>query len=323
VANLIMVPLDGSAEGEQAIPVALALAAPGGADLHLVRVFDVPFGTMSSRAGMLGVTDAADALREEMRSALATTAADLARTSGHRVTSEVLDGADVSELLVRHALARGASVVVMTTRARGALGRAVIGSVADRVARENPVPVVLVPLGGAGAMQRERAIRRVLVPLDGSPLAAQAVDQVLALLGGRDVECVLLEVVMSGVAVAAPGAPMRLSAVDPGEILAGDERRQAAEGEARARLDATARRLKDGGVAVRTRVIVDGDPAAGILGCARDEDVDLIAMTTRGHGGLRRMVLGSIADRVVRASGVPVLLTAPTDRGTKGADPAS
>jgi nucleotide-binding universal stress UspA family protein len=162
----------------------------------------------------------------------------------------------------------------------------VLGSVADRVVRETPMPVVLIP---PKARRRDRAdvIHRVLVPLDGSPLGGRVVDHLLALRLGQAVTLLLLEVIQPGP--------------------------RAVHDAAEARLARAARPLHAAGYVVEARVVVGGDVAPAIRGVAREEDADLIAMATHGRGGVRRMALGSVADDVVRGSDVPVLLVTPGD----------
>ena len=65
---------------------------------------------------------------------------------------------------------------------------------------------------------------------------------------------------------------------------------------------------------VRT-ALVEGDPAAGILRYARDHGVDLLVLGTHGRTGLRRLVLGSVAERVVRQAPCPVMVVRPKDPG--------
>ena len=288
--NSVMVALDGSDKDARAMAVAAALADLAGAGLHLVRVFDTPVASLSARAGVLGVAAAARGLREAMRGALAGAADGLAASSGRPVTWEVLDGPDVAGALMRHAGERDARFVVLGTRAAGAAGRTLRGSVADRVMRESPRPVVLVPPGAEFMRGKQLRIGRVLVPLDGSALAAKSVDYLTGLPGARELEYVLLEV------------------VPPGD----DAERALAE----QRLDAAAARVRAGGVAtVEVAVLAASDPSAAITAAVREALVELIAMSTRGAGGLRRMVLGSVAEGVVRTSEVPVMLLTPTDLG--------
>lgn len=293
MTNPVMVSLDGSEKDARAVTVAMALAELAGADLHLVRVFDTPPGSLSARAGALGVAAAAGELRDVARRALADTAAELASRATMPVTWELLEGADVSGALTRHAAERDVRVVVMGTRAAGIAGRALAGSVADRAMRESPRPVVLVPPGAERMREKTIEISRVLVPLDGSTLSARSVEYLLALPGADRLEFVLVEVV-------APSA---------------DDR---ARTEAEQRLAGLAERVRARGArAVEVAVLEAAQPAEAIVGSIRDALVDLIAMSTRGAGGIRRLVLGSVAERVVRASEVPVMLLTPTDLGAE------
>ncbi len=290
----VMVSLDGSGKDARAQSVAVALAELAGAGLHLVRVFDTPARDLSSRAGALGVAEIAGVLRDEAHCALGDAAEALAASTRLPVSWELLDGADVPGVLMQHAADRDVRLVVMGTRAAGTAERALRGSVADRVMRESPRPVVLVPPGADRMADRSIRLGRVLVPLDGSEIAAGAVDYVLALPGADRLEYVLVEVVETP--------------TDDG-----------ARAEAERRLDAAAERVRARGArSVEVAVLEASDPAAAIAGSVRDALVDLIAMSTRGMGGIRRMVLGSVAERVVRASEVPVLLLTPTDLAPGG-----
>jgi len=129
-------------------------------------------------------------------------------------------------------------------------------------------------------------IGRVLIPLDESVLAARSVDYLLALPHADELEYVLLTVV-------APDAARRKE-------------------EAEHRLAAAANRVRARGArAVETGVVEARQPAEAITTIIRDALVELIAMSTRGAGGLRRFVLGSVAEGVVRESEVPVMLLTP------------
>jgi nucleotide-binding universal stress UspA family protein len=134
----------------------------------------------------------------------------------------------------------------------------------------------------------------VLVPLDGSALAARSLDFLLALPRADELEYVLLEVVP-------PGA----------------ERERA---EAERRLAAAADRARSRGAkTVEVAVLEADDPAGAIVAAVREALVELIAMSTRGAGGLRRIALGSVAEGVVRASEIPVMLLTPTDLAAREA----
>jgi nucleotide-binding universal stress UspA family protein len=279
-----MVPLDGSEKDARALAVAVALANLSGADLHLVRVIDASPERRSEQSEFLGLGGAAVTDRRHVERQLAETAARVEADTGHRVTWAVLEVTHVAEELVRRTAECDARVVVMATRAPGAAARALRGSVADHVMRESPRPVVLVPPGTADMEGKHVQLARVLVPLDGSALAAMSLDFLLALPHAGELEYVLLEVVP-------PGA----------------DRRQAED-----RLNAEAGRVRaQGARVVEVAVLEASAPAPAIVAAVREALVDAIAMSTRGASGLRRMVLGSVAEGVVRGSEVPVLLLTP------------
>jgi universal stress protein E len=151
------------------------------------------------------------------------------------------------------------------------------------------------------------------VPLDGSAFALSAIDQLLELRGGSKLEYVLLEVVTSGFVDVAPSglAAMADVAAIP-EAYRGLPDIAQARALAEERLNGAAERLRaQGAKSVRVRVVEDRDPAAAINRAVRHELVDFVAMSTRGASGLKRVVLGSVAESVVRDSIVPVLLVTP------------
>jgi nucleotide-binding universal stress UspA family protein len=305
----VLVPLDGSDKDERAIPAAAAVADLAGGDVHLIRVLDTPVESLSSRARTFGLAETVRQTRLEMERNLQGTADRLTADTGRPVTTEVAEGFDVAGVLVTRAAERAGDIVVMATRAPGALGRALRGSVADRVMRESPRPVVLVPAVADDVRAKPLQLRRVLVPLDGSELALATLEQLLSLNRAGELEYVLLEVVTSGFE---PESMIASAALQPFERLA-----DLAPALARAeqRLNRVADRLRGHGVKdVRVRVAEAADPAVAIAGAARDESVDFIAMSTRGASGLKRFVFGSVAERVVRQSDIPVLLVTPTDR---------
>jgi nucleotide-binding universal stress UspA family protein len=309
----VLVPLDGSEKDQRAIPAAAAFADLAGGDLRLIRVLDTPIDSLPPRARTMGVADAALEMRGDIERSVRGIADRLIADTGRPATAEVAEGFDVAGVLVARAAEPGTDLVVMATRAPGALGRALRGSVADRVMRESPRPVVLVPPGTDDISGKRIQLRRVLVPLDGSAFALAAVDQVLALRGGRGMEYVLIEVVTSGFAdVAPPGLAGLAEGTAVPEAYSGLPDIARARAAAEERLNRVADRLRAQGVpAARVRVVEAADPAAAISRAVREELADFVAMSTRGLSGLKRFVLGSVAEKVVRESVVPVLLVTP------------
>jgi nucleotide-binding universal stress UspA family protein len=315
----VLISLDGSEKDQRAMPAGAAFAELLDADLHLIRVLGPPpLENLPPRAHTMGVAEAlAEIHRDALRSVRAM-ADQLSADTGRPVTMEVSDGHDVAFEILTGVSKRNAAVIVMATRAAGALGRTLRGSVADQIMRESPHPVVLVPPRAADEGATKLLLRRVLIPLDGSSLATTALDMVLELERAHRLAYVLLEVVTSGFIplLAVPTAPAW-----PADMPIADayerspdlvQTRRAAE----QRLRVAADHLRSSGAAsVEIRDLVAEEPAGAIVGAAHDERVDFIAMTTRGSGGLKRLLLGSVAERVVRTSTVPVLLLTPRSLG--------
>lgn len=132
---------------------------------------------------------------------------------------------------------------------------------------------------------------RILVPLDGSALAASALPYVEIMAKSTGASLVLVRAVTVGALLGA-----RL-----------DEQELHPVAESEQYLDGVAERLRSLGLTVET-VAREGEPAETILETARAKRVDLIAMATHGRTGLGRILLGSIADEVMRHSTLPVLL---------------
>ncbi|MBI3943375.1 MAG: universal stress protein [Chloroflexi bacterium] len=141
-------------------------------------------------------------------------------------------------------------------------------------------------------------MRKILVPLDGSPLAEIALPYAISLAQKFHAEVVLLRI------FTLPLYPFTVIIdMDATPMLA----MEAARNEAFSYLEQIAPRLRQAGV--RTRTVVRCIPVAdGIIDFAQEEEVDLIVMSTHGRSGVGRWLLGSVADRVLRGAAVPVLL---------------
>jgi nucleotide-binding universal stress UspA family protein len=306
MAHEVLLPLDESTESDRALPVATALARQTGAPLRLIRVLTTSVGTVTQRVGALGAGDALREMCEAAEAELTRRAAELRTDMGIEVGVVVVTREDPAAALLDYLRSRAVSTIVMATRGRGGVARALLGSVADRVMRASPVPVVLVPPAAAGP-EHAGEIRRVLVPLDGSPVAADVLRALASLSLAGEVTFVLLEVVQ----------PMLVSGVAAPPALRDPAAMRSEEADAHARLAQAAPRLAGAGHTVETRVAIGEDAGAAIGEAARRERVDLIAMATHGRGGLGRAVMGSVADAVVRGGGtIPILLVHP--RSTDG-----
>jgi nucleotide-binding universal stress UspA family protein len=304
MTNRVLITTDGSDKDQRAFAVAAALVGLANAEVRVVRVFPTSIPSLSQRAGMLGVVSAAHELRDNTLHDVRDAAARLRDVLQHEVTAEVIDGSDVAATLLAEIDRYSPDFVVMATRAPGALDRAFQGSVADRLVRESAVPVVLVPPRAAYLAGKDVTVRRVLVPVDGSNVALAVIPRLTELPLARELQIVLLQAVepeRTGGYAMPPGTP-GIEGMDD------DEWTHVSAAVAEARLGALADRLRERGMHVEVRVVASPDAGAVILDAVRSELVELIAMSTRGASGLRRLVLGSVAEYVVRRSEIPVLL---------------
>jgi nucleotide-binding universal stress UspA family protein len=297
----ILVPLDGSALADRALPVALALAAKCDGRTVLVRAalaHTLP-GVDPTEAQVRAIAEAEDHLA---------VAAGRLTAQGHAVETAVPYG-EPADAIIEEIQIRRPDLVVMASHGRSGLGRWVYGSVADAVLRRAEVPVVLVPAAGEQPWPTNRA-PRILVPLDGSDLAAEALGPASELARQFAAELVLLSVIQPPTYAYAEGFDY--------VVFEPEEERAAVAGD----LEAIAERLRGDGLTVSIRTAVGFAPAT-IAEIGREERIDLIVMATHGRGGLARLVLGSVATGTLQRAGLPVLLVRPANVHPASAEPAS
>jgi nucleotide-binding universal stress UspA family protein len=298
----ILVPLDGSSIAEQAIPVAVSLARAARASLDFLGVHQ-PLAVQ-----VTNLLEELEHARWHEDNRYITSIADETRaTVDVPVTEAVLSG-EPAAVICKRALDEGANLVVMTSHGRTGFSRAWLGSVADGVVRRAAVPVLMLRIADA-APDREGVtplLERILVPLDGSRAAEAVLEPARALAEAFGGTLVLLRVVQ----------PVPMGTVPPmgfagGTIVEDEEATHVVALEARREVEAIARGLADRGFAsVERHVVVETGVARAILDFANRHRVDLIAMSTHGRGA-SRLVVGSIADKVLRGSALPVLLRRP------------
>jgi nucleotide-binding universal stress UspA family protein len=300
----ILVPLDGSPFAEHALPPAAALARHSGATLHLVTV-----STPLAETSVEGMYFSAAEVEQDLATRYRTYLEDVAkRLPGVKVRTDVPHGdAGTTLCALIHA---EADLVVMATHGRGAFERFLLGSTTDEVVGHADKPILLVRGSDAAAdLAAEARLAPALVALDGTADAEKVLEHVIQVVGlTPGAEVVLLRAI-HGVEPppAGPDVPeARREAQhlqDQLLTLQGGLR-----GEARQYLDGVAARLKERGVKTRSRVVIADQPAQAILEEAKAAGAGLIALETHGRTGLARLFMGSVADQVIRATTVPVLL---------------
>lgn len=298
----VIVPLDGSRLAEQALPFAAAIAQRSGSPLHLLTVHE-PTAPLSGAGFDPSYDPRWAATTAPGQKQYLEGVAERLSTGDLEVVVAVPDGPVIQTLLDYVARTR-AALLVMTTHGRGGLDRLWLGSTLDRTIREATVPVLVVRSWVDGA---ELELRRIVIPLDGSVLAETVLGSALSIAGLFRAACELVRVVPVPYTIGSPYKPYSVR-IDEGAL-------RDAVSEAERYLEAARARIEraDRDVVVTTRVVeAPGQPVAGaILKVALATDAHLIALATHGRGGLRRLVLGSVADKLIRAASLPLLVVRP------------
>lgn len=307
----ILVPVDGSSFSERAIPVALGIAQRTGATLALVMVHDAYSEAAALGLGIAGGATyqlPANARLEDARAGREASLAMLSHRvrseSGTYVRSELLEGRTVEVLGER---ARRADLVVMSTHGRGGINRLWLGSVADSLVREVSVPLVFVKSNDENAPMEMAAVRRfqsVVVPLDGSSLAEAVIEPMLAVLGKNLSKILCRLVQVQSPLPSAPATTLHTVSFPPMPEFTGGRT-------AEAYLEKVAQRLRVLGLDVEPRTVLHEQTGRAILEIADQVNADLIALATHGRGGLKRSLIGSVADEVLRGAETTVLVYRP------------
>jgi nucleotide-binding universal stress UspA family protein len=303
----IMVPLDGSTFSESALSTAFRLARHHRATVHLVRVHEPPAPVAGPEGAAMYDPAIEQELEEKGRRYLDVMRAWTNGDDRAQAVTAYLHG-PVAESLSTYARNEAIDLVVMTTHARGGVSRAVLGSVADGLMRHSLIPVLLVRPGqqAAPAPDTTPVFRRVLLPVDGGPAGDRMIEHAVAVTGAPGVEYTLLRVVTTGGGTVRAALPHR--GEDPGSRVQ--------RATVQSTLGTKAKELAARGLAVRPQVVVENDAAEGILRYASDNGFDLVAMATRSRGGLERLLLGSVADQVLRKAETALLLWNPGQPST-------
>jgi nucleotide-binding universal stress UspA family protein len=310
----ILVPLDGSRLGEQALPTAIELCKRTAAGLHVVHV-RVMAGLVPALAADVEWSEDGE------RSYLEQVCEDVAQALGAPVTSAILPQEEprlllpsppahvVGERIVGYATAHDVDLIVMTTHGRSGLSRAWFGSVTESILQLTAVPLLLVrPSNHEDWKDREaERVRHMLITLDGTPQSKEVLGAASTLIEAMAPRCTLLRVI-----------PTPFPAYDPsGTVTLSPSADEFAEFRASAEQDLArvAQGLRQVGAAdVAVETVLDMSPASAILSFAREHDVDAIALTTHGRGRVGRFVMGSVADKVIRGAECPVLVLRPQER---------
>ena len=304
----VIVPLDGSELSQQALPYARLVAGSLSVPIELVQAFHIlppaVLGARSQRAIDLMVSEAQQRaernlapIREQLES------------DGHTVSTSTLRGTP-ADVIVAQASTDPTALVVMSTHGRGGIARWAMGSVTDKVLHTIPNPMLIVRATVTGPAAPERSIRTVLAPVDGSPLAELSLSHAASIASALSAGITLLRVTPPGdyyrhqliSTTAEMGAIVDFDPVTADELVADDAEQVAAY-----LADVENRLAIDHAHGVASVHQLHNNVAQAIIDQSAEQP-SLVVMTTHGRSGVGRVVLGSVTDRVVRHSNVPVLV---------------
>jgi nucleotide-binding universal stress UspA family protein len=287
----ILVPLDGSSAAQGVLPYAVEIAAKRGAEIMLVSVSDYRVGDIDHiyRTYLERVTED---LQRDLEG-YGVQGADLIR-------SDVLMGSPEEEIL-HYADEIDAYMIAMAGRGQSGRGPWLLGHIASKVIRQTKKNVLLVKSQPKlEAVERRKIVRKIMVPLDGSDIGASAVSCARDLAGALGAEVILYRVIE-------PVRPSEGSgpAMDVPELVTQLEanRRQTAD----SYLKRVSAEVKASGIK-ETIAVGYGFPASQILDFAESNSVDLIALSSHGHGGIGRWVFGSVTEKMLAAGDIPLLI---------------
>jgi nucleotide-binding universal stress UspA family protein len=293
--NKILVPLDGSDAAEKVLCYARSLAGALKIPIELLEVIDI--SAMSAHL----VGDKArflDGLIAEAESAGRQYLDGIADSlSGFNVAVSMQRGKP-AEAILEKATAEPNTLVAMATHGRSGINRWLLGSVAEKVLRGAVNPLFLVRADD-NQQATEAALHSIIVPLDGSALAESVLPTVAAMAKIFNAAVLLIRA-FELPASAYYGRENYL----PNYQELENQLRAAAQGY----LDGQVAKLKTQGLPQVSSELREGVGAEEIIRCARERPRSLIAMCTHGRSGVKRWVLGSVTEKVVRHSGDPVLV---------------
>ena len=281
--NKIIVPLDGSNGAEITLPYAAEIAAAFKSEVILATVSET------------GTPDKSHLFEAYLKRV----SADLER-SGVKTRTCELEGKAADEILK---LGASEKTDLMIIAAHGATGGnpQMPGSIAGKILSGSGKPVLLVRTkreAGPG-----RLIKRILVPLDGSPMSERSLKLVEPAAAGLGAEVILFQAVEPVRYV--PG----FETMVPNVVLPSDDEIKRSAGKY---LTDFAAPFKARGARLSTAVVADA-PAEAIIDYSDSGNIDLIAMTTHGFSGIKRWVFGSTTQKVLQAGSKPILVI-PTDK---------
>ena len=306
VYTRLLVPLDGSELAEAALPYAKVLAKGLRARIELLRVVEPPSSEAVDSAHGIDPHRLADSVMSNARDYLEGIARNL-REDGLSAFSKVREGRPADGIAAEARLEPD-TLITMSSHRRSGVTRWLLCSVTDRVLHTASSPLLVIRAGIKGSNSAELEVENLLVPLDGSDLADQVFPHVAALATALKTKVHLVRANSSLGEYHAymDHYPLNSSAT----VYTGmyEEFSKAADAQAMEYLHDGRDWLRKMGVHSVEENLLKGHAAEVIVDLAQEMPRCMVVMSSHGRSGIGRWILGSVADRVVRYAGVPVLI---------------
>ena len=291
----MLIPLDGSKTSEKVLPYARYLAGKLKIPVELLAVID-----MADRATHIPAEKARffDSMIEEGVKSSANYLRGVAGTFGDADVKCTVEKGEADAVIIEKGEADKGMLICMATHGRSGLDRFLLGSVAEDVLRAAANPLLLVRATEEASSEGVAALKSIILPLDGSELAESIIPMDMA-------KNLRLEVVLFRayhIPTYAYAGDETSSVVDYDELMVG------VRDEATEYLEKKVAEVKHLGVDKVSFVTKEGFAADEIIALGRKTPDSLIAMCSHGRTGVKRWVLGSVTEAVVRHSGDPVLV---------------
>lgn len=300
-SKLILFPTDFSVYANYAFNYAVGLAKKRGGTVHLLHVLDVNLFSLGSGAGIWLAGSDMERVEQAMREHAETRLAHLVdHANEHGVVAKphVVKG-NPGQAISTHASQLGCGLIVLATHGRSGLDHLVFGSTAERVVRESPIPVMAVKHPEhefVEPLEHEVDLKRVLFPTDFSPYSEKGMPYAVHLCKEFGATLVLLHI--NDLPLILPEYLPELS-TSPTQDL---------EQYGKESLERLSAQVTE--VPVET-MQATGRPHTEIAKIVDEQDIDLVVMPTHGRSGISHLLLGSVAEKVIRAANCPVLTVRP------------
>ncbi len=308
----ILVPLDGSREAETVLPYVRDIASRFSSE---VDILSVGLGSERRRVNQLlddyvhhavehlrkhDITCRAVVLYSDEKEQHLDYAEIVAPASEIKARGKLVYGGPADNIL-SYSKKHHVSLVIMATHGHSGLRRWWLGSVFEKVVSQSIIPILGIHSKHAKEIDGDKVVtfKRILTPLDGSDTGEAALRDAEAVAMKTGASIILLHVIPEPHAVEA-----RILGPEFVQFV------KAMHEAGQKYLEKVHKRLTEKGIKVSAQIL-SGDPAATIVDVAKHEKADLIAMSTHGRSGIARWVLGSVADKILHESKIPMWLVRP------------